>query len=173
MLLRSCLEFASYGFYIDSDKRLEKLWFDRHEGDGRAKSNFRMPKILDAIEARDSKLKRVFNDLYTRCIDLGAHPNERAIHGSLEVTEDSDKRTLHQIYLHGDGAAWRLASQSTAQVGLCALFVFQLIPTFTDRFMLLDLRDRLQMMRNRVDAMFRPKQRLRPGLILPSRYSRR
>ena len=170
VLLRSCLEFASYGLYVDSDRKLEKIWFDRHENAAsRVGSNFKMPKIRAVIKARDGRLEQVFNTLYTRCIDSGAHPNERAVHGSLAIKEEEGRRTLQQIYLHGEGTSWQGAMKATAEVGLCCLFLFQKIPTFTHRFMLLGLREDLQSMRKEVGNMFRQKPRSRPGLLLPRR----
>lgn len=172
VLLRSSLEFAGYGLYIHSDPKLEKIWFDRHENSAsRIASNFKMPKIRAAIKARDTRLDEVFNTLYTRCIDSGAHPNERAVHGSLAIQEEDGTNTLQQIYLHGEGTAWRAAMKATAEVGLCSLFMFQLNPTFTNRFMLIGLREDLQAMKKRVGNMFRPTPRPRVGLILPRRYA--
>jgi hypothetical protein len=175
VLLRSCLEFAAYCLFLDKNEKAAKLWFDRHNSPAdRSKANgaFKLDKVRAAIKARDKELERIFGALYARAIDSGGHPNERAVHGSLKVTDEAGRRVFEQIYLHGDDTAARHAVKSTAEAGLCALFVFQHVPTFTDRFMLLGLQAELRAMRARVNGMFRPPQR-KSVLLTPKGFRSR
>src|SRR5262245_31027846 len=96
---------------------------------------------------------------YQRCIEYGAHPNEQAIMGSLQLKEGTDRVEVLQIYLHEDGAALRAAVKGTAEIGLCALCIFQHVSVFTARFELLGLKQELQSLRKVVDVTYMPKRR--------------
>jgi hypothetical protein len=53
-----------------------------------------------------------------------------------------------QIYLHGNDMPLRHCRKSTAQAGVCSLHIFQHI--FSERFMLLGIRDKLIKLRTRL-----------------------
>ena len=52
----------------------------------------------------------------------------------------------------------RAAVKGTAEIGLCALFIFQHVSVFTARFELLGLKQELQSLRKVVDDMYMPKR---------------
>lgn len=129
-LLRLSLESAAYGFYINNDQSRAKLWLSRHDGVADMKKvlkEFHNTKIREHIVSNAPKLAAIFYTLYERAIDYGAHPNERGFSSSTTITEKGDHTEFLQIYLQEDGIQLDLALKTTAQVGVWALSIFQLI----------------------------------------------
>jgi hypothetical protein len=101
---------------------------------------------MAALKNLDTELHRTTKILYERTIDLGAHPNERAITGNMTLEAGTDKTTFQNFYLHGDGVPLDHAFKVTAQVGLGSLLMFEHI--FRDRFRLLAIDAELQKLRS-------------------------
>ncbi len=80
--------------------------------------------------------------LYERTIDSGAHPNELALMQTLQINENDDHIEFKSNYLDQDSAALRAAIQTTAQVGVCALSLFQVI--YSERFNIMGVTDLLR-----------------------------
>jgi hypothetical protein len=165
ILLRSCLEFPAYALQIDKVPGARQKWLDREKdvASRKAANNaFRTDNLRPTIAGCDARLGKIFDTFYQKSIELGGHPNELAIMGSLRLQEDekdTDRIEVIQIYLHGDGPALRAALKGTAVVGLCALFILQHVSAFTARFDLLGVKQELQSLRKVVDAMFvQPKK---------------
>jgi hypothetical protein len=161
VLLRSCLEFAAYALQIDQAQAARQRWLDRMKDDAsrKAASNaFRTANLRPTTAGCDAKLGKLFDTFYQRCIEHGAHPNEHAVMGSLELQEREGGTEVRQIYLHKDGAALRAAVKGTAEIGLCALFILQHVSAFTARFELLGVKQELQGLRKVVDGMYVPKR---------------
>jgi hypothetical protein len=146
-LLRSCIEYALYALHINSDPKLGEVWMRRHDDDDalkKCKRSFRHVDVIATLEDRDANLCRTVEQLYERTIDFGAHPNERAITGSMRLGEGKD--TFQLVYLHGDSLVLDHSLKATAQVGLGSLLVFEHI--FRDRYRILTLDLELQRLRN-------------------------
>jgi len=159
VLLRSCLEFAAYVLQIDKVPGARQKWLDRHKdvASRKAATNaFRTDNLRPTIARCDARLGKLFDTFYQRSIEYGAHPNEQAIMGSLQLKEGTGRIEVLQIYLHEDGAALRAAVKGTAEIGLCALFILQHVSVFTARFELLGLKEELQSLRTEVDGMDMP-----------------
>jgi hypothetical protein len=147
-LLRSTLEFAGYGLRIAVNDPLGEVWLRRHDDEETikvVKREFTISNIRGTIEARDKKLAEVFDTLYQRAVDFGAHPNERSITGSMSVEEQPGQKLYKQMFLHDDDLPMRHALRTTAQVGICALQVLQW--AFRERFELLGIRAELEQVR--------------------------
>lgn len=141
-LARACLEYSAYALHMALTPGLEEVWLKRHDGEAELKevrANFHNGAVLASIRTRNRHAADVFGELYQQCIDLGAHPNERGVTGSLEIVdrEDGGKEFL-QIYLHGDGVRLDHTLLVAARVGISALEVVQ--ETFPERFELLGVR---------------------------------
>ena len=150
VLLRSCLEYSGYALLIHRDNELGVLWLNRHEDQAafrKMRKEFQAIKVERTIIAVDAELGRIYSDFYNRAVDFGGHPNTRGVTGSMKMEETPDLKQYLQVYLHGDDMARRHALQSTAQVGVCSLHIFQHI--LPERFMLLGIRDRLIGLRGR------------------------
>jgi hypothetical protein len=139
--IRVCIEYAGYALHIDKTPGLDEIWLRRHDDEtarNTAKGAFQIGKIRPTIEKANRHAAKVFDELYERAIDFGAHPNERSITGNLRITDLDDRTSYEQIYLHDDGPPLIHALKSTAQAGVCALEIFQEI--FGPRFELLGVR---------------------------------
>ena len=101
------------------------------------KREFTVRNVKNTLAATDNRLSQIIDDLYERTIDFGAHPNERAITGSMTMTHDDGRTEIQQIYLHGDSLALDHGIKTTAQIGLGSLFMFQNI--FPERFQILGI----------------------------------
>ena len=154
VLLRSCLEYAGYGLHVNANPQLgeTETWVRRHDDAAALKAMkkaFLGVEVEETIVARDKELGRIYKDLYERTIDFGGHPNLRGVISNILFQEESpDKRQLQPIYLHGDENVVAHALKTAAQVGLCSLYLFQHV--FEQRFLLLQLRDRLMELRKRL-----------------------
>ena len=151
VILRSCLECAIYALHINKNPPLAELWLRRHDDDVslRAMRNeFEHKKVIRTLEKTDPKLYDAVASLYERTIDFGAHPNERAITGSIEIRHGANSKEYLPIYLHGDGLALEHALKMTAQCGLDSLLVFQCI--YPERFALLGISENLHLLRQKL-----------------------
>ncbi len=146
---RACLEYAGYALHMATTPGLEEVWLKRHDGEAELKevrANFHNGAVLASIRRRNRHAADVFDQLYQQCIDLGGHPNERGVTGSLEIIdrEDGGKEFL-QVYLHCDGLRMDHTLLMAQRVGVCALEVFQEV--YPERFELLGVRHDLLRLR--------------------------
>jgi hypothetical protein len=81
-----------------------------------------------------------------RCPDFGAHPNERAVTGSMSVDKTDSVSNYKLLLLQGDGPPLDHALKSTAQAGVCALEI--LGDVFAARYELLGVRDKMPQLKN-------------------------
>jgi hypothetical protein len=145
-LARLCIEYAGYGLFLHNDAKRVPIWFDKGKGAAEKKAfrtAFTQTNVRDCIQTYDAKLAQVYDDLYQRTIDTGAHPNELGVSGSMKITDDSASGTVHiqQIFLQADGIQLEYSLKSAAQIGICSLHLFQWI--FKERFSLLGISERL------------------------------
>lgn len=149
-LLRSCLECAAYGLHIGKDKSRMEIWLRRHDNaqsHKQMRKEFAATRLRETISNQSQNLALLFNELYERTIDFGAHPNERALFSGMVKKNGADRVEFETVFLHGDGLQLEHALKTTGQVGLWALHVFQLI--YPERFMLLGVKDSLEKIRKR------------------------
>lgn len=144
-LLRACLECGAYGLHIANDTSRMEIWLRRHD-DSSAKSQllkeFAVSRLRASIQRRSEKMLSIFDEMYERTIDFGAHPNERALLSSIKQDRLDDRIEYQTVFLHGDGLQLDHALKTTGQVGLWVLHAFQLL--YPSRFMLLSIRQRLE-----------------------------
>ena len=107
----------------------------------RVKGEFTIKNVRDTLRARNRHAADRFDLLYERTIDLGGHPNERAVTGSMAVTESGDQQRMVQKYLHGDSLELLHALKTTTQIGIVSLEIFNEV--FGPRFELLGVKARL------------------------------
>ena len=138
--IRACLEYAGYALHIHKNPRLGEIWLRRHEDEATKKAvreKFLVLNVRATIEKANRHAAKVFDELYERAIDFGAHPNERSITGSLKITDLGDRKSFESLYLHGDGPPLLHTLKTTAQTGVCALAILQ--EAFPERFELLGI----------------------------------
>jgi hypothetical protein len=145
MVLRGCLENALYGFFLHEHPTLAEVWLARHDDESskkRVKQQFKIGRMLDVLDAKDTATGRIVRELYARAIDWGAHPNERALTQNLRMTKETSATKFERNYLTGNGPALQLCLRTTAQVGISVLCLYQLV--LPERFALLGLSGELR-----------------------------
>ncbi|MGF6432088.1 MULTISPECIES: hypothetical protein [Bradyrhizobium] len=125
-LQRSCLEHAGYAKLIATDIKLSRLWVQRDENLAEIRKQFTNRAVRDAIEKDDREVAKVYQELYERSIDFGAHPNEKAVLGSV-VPGTLDTGNLMITMLGGESVQLYHSLRSCAQVGICSLKIFNLV----------------------------------------------
>ena len=88
--------------------------------------------MLNLAKAIDKAEGEVAELLYERTIDYGAHPNERALMQTLQISERAENVEFKIVYLEGDSDQMKLAFKTTGQVGVCALSLFRSV--YRERF---------------------------------------
>lgn len=150
-MLRLSLETAAYGYYVSTDQLIAEAWLQRHDGLDQLKDfkrKFQHVTVRELIKANAGKLGQIFEELYERTIDYGAHPNERGFSMNSKIEENADAVNFLQIYLHGDGLLMDFAIKSCAQVGVWNLSIFQLV--YPEKFQLLGVKVWLEELRKRL-----------------------
>ncbi|WP_142251908.1 hypothetical protein [Bradyrhizobium sp. UNPF46] len=125
-LQRSCLENAGYARLIATDADLSALWLQRDENLAEVRKKFSNKAVRDAIAKDDEPLSKIYQEMYERSIDFGAHPNEKGVLGAV-VPASINTGTLQVAMLAGDSTQLQHGLKSCAQVGICALKVFNLM----------------------------------------------
>jgi hypothetical protein len=137
-LLRACLEYALYAVHINRNHGYGEIWLRRHDDEAalaKARRTFQHVAVMETLKSVDERLAQQIKGLYERAIDFGAHPNERAMTGSITVEEVSDGKVFAGVYMHADRVVLSHLLKTTAQVGLGALLMLSIV--FRDRFRLL------------------------------------
>jgi FAD/FMN-containing dehydrogenase len=128
--LRQSLEFAGYAALVHDDGSLAQVWWDRDQtadSEKNVRRAFTHGAVQAAIRKSDARLADIYDDLYDRVIQFGAHPNEKSISGSLKLDVQKAETRLLQIYLQGDGPQLDHWIHTANQVGICVLKVFEYI----------------------------------------------
>jgi hypothetical protein len=134
--LRSCLEYAGYALHMNANPGHATIWAQRSDSDAArsaSKNAFKAVDIQTSIQQKDSTLGSQYKTLYDRTIDYGAHPNELGVFSRVRRVKTADGVEYNLLYLQDDeGMALKLACRTAAQVGVCALLVFNEV--FPDRY---------------------------------------
>ncbi len=142
--LRLCLENGLYGLYLSQHPGSRETWLRRHDSDQakqRVRSEFTIRNLFDSLRGLETKEAAVAEQLYERCIDYGAHPNERALTVSLKQETGQDTVEFRVVYLTDDSVIFRACLKTAAQVGASVLGIFRLV--FKERFELTGLTNEL------------------------------
>jgi hypothetical protein len=102
----------------------------RHDSDETrkaVKANFKIQDIQAFLEGKDAALAKVFRVLYDGTIDWGAHPNERALSGSLKITEAENESHFEVSYLTANADMIVATLKTASQVGVGMLKALQLV----------------------------------------------
>ena len=140
VLMRSVLEYSLYAIYINKDINRSRVWIKRNKSDSDQKTmkkNFQIRTMIEELERYNPDLAKKFRELYEFTIDVGAHPNPRAILRGLTIEHTEDMVLYNLQSLDTDDLSLTLALKKTAQVGICSLLVFKMI--FPERFEILGI----------------------------------
>lgn len=144
LVLRGCLENALYGFYVARKPSTQEIWLRRHddaESKRKVKGEFTVSNLLGLLAVEDEQLRRIAGDFYETTIDFGGHPNERAILSVMKQQLDESRRTYQSAYMIGNEPPLHCSLECCAQIGVCALSIFQRI--YPERFDILGLSNQL------------------------------
>lgn len=149
VLLRSCIESSLYALHIDKNPSAGKKWLNRHISEASlkdAKKEFKFCTVIKTLQSVDYSISQTTKLVYERTIDYGGHPNERAISSSMKVIEKEGRKEYRQLYLIGDTEALTFGLNSTAQVGLCALYILRHV--FKERFDIIGITQKMDQYRS-------------------------
>lgn len=154
-VLRTCIEWAGYAHVAHQSDELAVSWMDRNESlenKRTVRKAFNHAKVKELLLAKDQKLWSIYDEVYELTIDQGAHPNQMAVKGSLEVEdqERDDMDRFYSIYVHGDEETIDFCLNCAIRAGALALHIFQHL--YAARFELLGVKHDLIKMRMMLNA---------------------
>lgn len=144
LVMRGCLENALYGVYTHDNNEKQHIWISRDKDPSARKkvlNEFKMGNIFNFFEKVDSKTCAVAHELYDSTIDYGAHPNRKAVLGSIRQRKEGETVCYDMEYITNDNTFSRLGLKRNMQVGLCTLKIFRNI--YAQRYDLLGLTDKI------------------------------
>lgn len=145
MVLRGCLEVALYGYYFYRNPGKAEMWMRRHDDEKSKKvvrNEFLIGKMLDLLEKESPGTGKLMRQLYERCIDYGAHPNERSMTSNMRRMTEGKETRFDLIYIDNGRLPTRMCMKTNAQVGICALQTFREI--FSTRFKIIQLDEEIE-----------------------------
>lgn len=137
-VLRACLEYSVYAFFVQGNRDKAEIWLKRSDD---AASRKKVKDLFKITPMLASLADPAVTDLYERTIDFGAHPNELALTSTTRADTHDGSRRLEVASLVGDSPVLRVSLKTTAQVGVASLRTFKRV--FRERFDLLGLSDAL------------------------------
>ncbi len=158
LVLRSCLENALYGLYINRNPQSAEIWLSRHDNKknyNKCRNEFKSAKVLQCLQLNDPRTHSITEPLYQRTIDYGAHPNEKALFSAFRQTKEKASVQFDVIYLTGHTLPLHFCLKTCAQVGICSLDIFRNI--FRERFDILGISEILLEVKKRTDHLSTPK----------------
>jgi hypothetical protein len=121
---------------ISETPALEFVFVLRHAGDAEMKEQkkaFHIRSVREAIARRDANLATIYEDMYQRTIDFGAHPNPHATISAASLAESADAGLTMTIFaITTDPKIMTHRLKSVGQIGLTALRVIEHV--FKPRF---------------------------------------
>lgn len=142
--MRAALEGALYSHFIAGNLARQRVWLDRHQSnEARKKSRkeFHTQAMIKHLSDKDSHLGGVFQKLYDRTIDLGAHPNPYATLSQFDISSTGTRHEFIANYFVFDEPYFPMCLKSVAQVGINALNIFEHL--YKTRFKILQIDSRL------------------------------
>lgn len=95
---------------------------------------FTHARIVSEIYTHDKALAKVYDSLYERVIDLGAHPNEMQLTGNMVIDDTAEESSPQFMIMQGDGIPLELGLKTTINIGVFALEISQFIFDARDSF---------------------------------------
>lgn len=144
-LLRGCLEYALYGFYLNKFPSEIQTWAGRDDseaGKKKARKELTFGKMLSELDKSSAATGKAARHLYEITIDTGAHPNRKTITLAMKHWETDEHVVFDLSQLNNDPMMFIMALKTCAQVGICSLKMFKLV--FPERFDLLGIPDDIE-----------------------------
>ena len=144
-LLRGCIEYALYGFFLNKFPTAIKTWAERDDneaGKKKARKELTFRRLLSELDKSSISVGKATRHLYELTIDAGAHPNRKTITLAMTRQETDELVSFDLAQLNNDPMMLILALKTCAQVGICDLKIFRLV--FRERFDLLGISDDIE-----------------------------
>jgi hypothetical protein len=144
-ILRNCLEYALYGFYLNKFPAEIQTWAARDDseaGKKKACRELKFGKMLSHLDESSSATGKAARHLYELTIDSGAHPNRKTITLAMKREETNEHVSFDLAQLNNDPIMFTMVLKTCAQVGICSLKIFNLV--FPERFDLLGISDEIE-----------------------------
>lgn len=154
--LRVCIESALYAFHVRTAPSLAGVWFNRHddaEARKKCQNSFKVGEIWKLLKSQDAALEKRASEAYQRCIDFGAHPNERSVTVNLEANPE-DGVTFH--HLNTRPVLFDLSLLTVVHITLCVVEIFEKV--FPEKFTQVNSRECRRSIQEQHD-------RIAPGVI--------
>jgi hypothetical protein len=143
-VLRLCLEHAAYGHFIGADNARMERWLRRGETNqnrNAVRREFHSDKLKAHFHKHSKALGDTLEQLTSKLIEFGAHPNEAGYSANLSVVRDVKQVHFNAMYLQGDVPQLDYSMKIAGQVGLWALLAMQTL--YAERYELLGIREEL------------------------------
>jgi hypothetical protein len=127
-VLRSCLEYALYAYFVFKNPTLREVWLKRMDDDDskwKARDTFRVGLMLRQFEDDNPRVGAVVRTLYEDLIDMGAHPNVDGVISNMKMEERDGVVWMETAYLNVNPRQLEFILKTSARVGVCALHAFQ------------------------------------------------
>ncbi|KGA21938.1 hypothetical protein LES60_02570 [Pectobacterium brasiliense] len=102
-IVRTALESACYAYLIAHDEAMGKIWLNRHTSKGalqKCRKMFTVKKASNELKSISHEMAEYVMAHYEAAIDLGAHPNQKAVFNHLTDMGEVDTR-FHGFELTG------------------------------------------------------------------------
>lgn len=126
---RAAIESAFYAWYLISDLSAVARWLDKpagHKEKRQWSSEFSVSSIaakFAAISADAANAAEWGKFLHQSAIDEGAHPNEQALFGNMQVSDEDGQ--FRSTFLHGHGLQFVNAAKFAIETGMFVLRMFE------------------------------------------------
>ncbi len=147
MVIRGCLENVLYALYIKDDPTIDEelpersvVWLNRGKDEDSTKKcrkMFTYSAVKKNLLEQDKALGQEASLLYERTIDYGAHPS---FYGHSTTSNVKQGGVTILLLLPGT-PSFKLCVQTTVEVGICGLRIFNRI--FQDRFRSVGITEKL------------------------------
>ena len=147
-LLRGCIENALYAHFIQTDHTLDSdlpermsVWIKRDDDEQAmrgCRNMFSYSKLKKNLIKLNPDLGNKLSNLYEHTLGYGAHPNPQGYITTSDIKEEGGSSA---ILLPGDADVCKVGLQTTVQVGVISLKIYELI--YGKRFCEHDITDKL------------------------------
>ncbi|WP_101757335.1 hypothetical protein [Oceanicoccus sp. KOV_DT_Chl] len=142
-VMRQAIEYALYANHMVKRPQSVQIWLDRPNSPkdtNKCRSEFSHGNVMKSV--KNKKLNEITRQLYGRCIDYGAHPNEASVFSSMMIDRsEKGKAHLKQTYLTCEGQIMAFTVKTAKTVGVCVLDIFLTI--WKERFQIVGIDEKL------------------------------
>jgi len=127
---RASIEAIMYALRCEREPETRRIWLE--SGDGkkqreRLRKTFSHGQNCSFLDRCDTKLSKLYSEIYDLAIRYGAHPNPHSIFENIKIDDSSDSPVMRHTILHGQGQTLENALRRTFEVGYFLIKTHRLI----------------------------------------------